>query len=482
MTHYDFIIVGSGAGGCAATYRLVQGSNRVLLIEKGEALPDDGTTLDFGKVIGQGVFKSKEPWLDKDGRPFVPEEYFNVGGKTKWYGAALLRYGAHEFEGDKELKFLPWPIAYSQLAPFYQEAENLLAVRQFDIEPDLRLIVDRIRRNGAGWTVEPMPLGLAAEILKYREEAGHFDGFASAKGLKSDAQHTFLERVAPRENVELVTGQPVQALLGGEDAPQRITGVRLRDGRCYTAGKVLLAAGAMHSPRLLQQYMEKTGLDRSLPNYRLVGRYYKRHFLTALVAFSRFAKSDVLRKTALLLSEKYPHSSIQPLGFGGDVIGSLVPRFVPHGTAQFFGRRAYGFFLQTEDGSDEGNRVIAADRSQSYPKLDYDPARLPQAVAEHKQLINGFRRALLACGYISFAKSIPLAGSAHACGTLVTGREPKTSVVDESGKVHGMENLYVVDGSILPRSSRVNPSLTIYAWALRVASLLQAEGGRHEQR
>jgi choline dehydrogenase-like flavoprotein len=42
--------------------------------------------------------------------------------------------------------------------------------------------------------------------------------------------------------------------------------------------------------------------------------------------------------------------------------------------------------------------------------------------------------------------------------------------------VYGMENLYVVDGSILPRSSRVNPSLSIYAWALRVAHLL--EGGR----
>jgi choline dehydrogenase-like flavoprotein len=41
-----------------------------------------------------------------------------------------------------------------------------------------------------------------------------------------------------------------------------------------------------------------------------------------------------------------------------------------------------------------------------------------------------------------------------------------------------MENLYVVDGSVLPRSSRVNPSLSIYAWALRVAHLLE-NGRRH---
>jgi choline dehydrogenase-like flavoprotein len=35
--------------------------------------------------------------------------------------------------------------------------------------------------------------------------------------------------------------------------------------------------------------------------------------------------------------------------------------------------------------------------------------------------------------------------------------------------VHGMQGLYVVDGSVMSRSSRVNPSLTIFAWALRVA-------------
>jgi choline dehydrogenase-like flavoprotein len=44
--------------------------------------------------------------------------------------------------------------------------------------------------------------------------------------------------------------------------------------------------------------------------------------------------------------------------------------------------------------------------------------------------------------------------------------------VDAEGRVHGLDNLYVVDGSVLPRSSRVNPALTIYAWGLRVASKL----------
>jgi choline dehydrogenase-like flavoprotein len=54
----------------------------------------------------------------------------------------------------------------------------------------------------------------------------------------------------------------------------------------------------------------------------------------------------------------------------------------------------------------------------------------------------------------------------------VTGTDPTTSVVDARGKVHNMDNLYVADGSVLPRASRVNPALTIYAWGLRLGDYL----------
>jgi choline dehydrogenase-like flavoprotein len=78
---------------------------------------------------------------------------------------------------------------------------------------------------------------------------------------------------------------------------------------------------------------------------------------------------------------------------------------------------------------------------------------------------------------VPIVKPVPLGGTAHACGTLIAGDDPANSVVDAIGRVHGMQGLYVVDGSILPRSSRVNPALTIYAWALRVADrLIESRG------
>ncbi len=476
---FDYIIVGSGAGGSAAAYRLVSAGKRVLLIEKGDRLPNDGSTLDLNKVIRQGAFKSKEPWLTGRGRSFVPEEYFNLGGKTKWYGAALLRYGRDEFEGDQAHGFLPWPISYDELLPFYEEAERLLGVREFEVEPDLRSILARVQVNGAGWRSEPLPLGLAPDILAHPEEARHFDGFASVRGLKADAQHALLERLSGSDRLTILTGTPVRSLQGDYRAPQRIVGVALADGRRFSAGAVLLAAGAMHSPRLLQRYLDSSGHAANLPSYAHVGRYFKRHLLTAVLALSPSAKRDLVRKTALLVNERFPHSTVQPLGFDGELIATLMPPFVPQWFARRFGERAYGFFLQTEEGSAGENRVIAepngngnGNGAKKYPRLDYDPRRLPLAVREHRRLVRAFRRSLLTGGYISFAQAIPLEGTAHACGTLVAGKDPAHSVVSAHGKVHGMENLYVVDGSVLPRISRVNPSLTIYAWALRIASHL----------
>jgi choline dehydrogenase-like flavoprotein len=61
---------------------------------------------------------------------------------------------------------------------------------------------------------------------------------------------------------------------------------------------------------------------------------------------------------------------------------------------------------------------------------------------------------------------------AHACGTLVFGEDPKTSVLDPYCKTHDVENLYVVDSSFFPSSAAVNPALTIIAQALRVGEHL----------
>jgi len=472
MNHqYDVLIIGSGAGGAAAAYRFARAGLNVLLLEKGSELPTDGSTLDIERVVHNGEFLSREPWRDGRGRDLQPEERFNVGGKTRWYGAALLRYGAHEFEPEPAHQCAGWPIAYRDLEPYYSECERLLGVRHFECEPDLARILRRLAMSAPEWQGQALPLGLMAGILSDRREASHFDGFASVGRLKGDAQSAFLQPIAGMPNFRLATEAEVVTLLAQDNDSRRIAGARLGDGREFRARYTILAAGALHSPRLLQRYLEDNRLVDRLPMSRNVGRGLKLHLLTAMVAITAARQRDLLRKTTLLVNERFPHSSVQPLGFDGELIGTLVPRLVPRWLANQIGSCAYGFFLQTEDGSDAANRV-SVNASDGRPILDYDVGRVAPAPREHRQLTRAFQRALLKAGFISFTQRIGLNGTAHACGSLLTGADPATSVVDPRGAVHGLESLYVVDGSVLPRSSRVNPSLTIFAWASRVAELL----------
>ncbi len=471
----DVLIIGSGAGGSAAAHHLVRAGLRVALVEKGLELPRDARTLDVQQVVHEGRFKSAETWLDGRGKRFAPEEYFNLGGKTKWYGAALLRYDAREFLSDAEHQCPAWPIQDQDLTAYYAQAEQMLGVREFECEPDLSRISRRLTRTSPAWRTEALPLGLSPRIADNAVEARHFDGFASPAGLKSDAETVFLNPIRQSPNFELLTGSTVTDLVAQSGDATAIEGVRLADGRVLRARVVLLAAGALHSPRLLQRYIESAGLTARLPCYPNVGRNLKMHLLTAMVAVSPRRMSDAIRKTRLFLSTELPHSSVQPLGFDGELIGTLIPKIIPRWLARQIGNRSYGFFLQTEDGAHRDNCVRAASAaSAGLPVLDYDAARTPAALAEHEQLVRRFRSALLRTGMMAFAERIGPAGTAHVSGTLTAGANPASSVVDGDGQVHGLQSLYVVDGSVLPRSSRVNPSLTIYAWSLRIAQALSS--------
>ena len=468
----DAIVIGSGAGGAAVTYKLIRAGLRVALLEKGPRLPTDGSTLDIQRVVHNGEFLSREPWLDRSGNRIMPEEHFNLGGKTKWYGAALLRFSPHEFAADAAHGCLSWPLSYRDIEAYYVEAERLLAVREFAIEPDLKRIVDRITGNQAGWRAEPMPMGLAGSIVHDVAEARHFDGFASVRSLKSDAEQSLLSRIAGNPSLTLLTGTEVVSLLGEPGLPQRVVGVSTADGHRLFAPNVILAGGAMHSPRLLQRYLENSALATRLPAAQQLGRNLKLHLLTAMVAVSPARKTDLIRKTTVLLNARHPHSSVQPLGFDSELLATLIPGFVPRTLANIIGARAYGFFLQTEDSSHALNRVVDAPQAGGLPTFDYDESRTPGAQKEHRAFTRTLQRALIRAGCVSFTKRIGITGTAHVCGTMLCGQDARDSVVDANGAVHGMQGVFVADGSILPRSSRVNPSLTIYAWGLRLGDFL----------
>lgn len=174
----------------------------------------------------------------------------------------------------------------------------------------------------------------------------------------------------------------------------------------------------------------------------------------------------------------YPLGHIQMLGKSDpDMFKADAPKFTPGFTLDMMATHALDFWMTSEDLPDPENRVTLTNDGNI--QLSYKENNLEA----HKRLTKKLKWILEHVGCethilpnnIYLGKKIPLAGTAHQCGTIRFGSDPETSVLDTNCKAHELDNLYVVDGSFFPSSSAVNPGLTIIAQALRVGAHLKGQ-------
>jgi choline dehydrogenase-like flavoprotein len=72
--------------------------------------------------------------------------------------------------------------------------------------------------------------------------------------------------------------------------------------------------------------------------------------------------------------------------------------------------------------------------------------------------------------FSSLARKVRDTGvGSHHIGTTRMSSDPTQGVVDPHCRVHGVDNLYISSSSVFPTSSYANPTLTILAFALRLA-------------
>src|SRR5476649_1951025 len=96
--HYDIIVIGSGAGGATLAQRLAPTGKSILTLERGQVLPQEPENWDPKAVFVDRRYRTKELWVDKNNRPFVPNTHYWAGGNTTFYGAALMRMKKRDFE------------------------------------------------------------------------------------------------------------------------------------------------------------------------------------------------------------------------------------------------------------------------------------------------------------------------------------------------------------------------------------------------
>lgn len=101
------------------------------------------------------------------------------------------------------------------------------------------------------------------------------------------------------------------------------------------------------------------------------------------------------------------------------------------------------------------------------PKLSFDNRhgeKVPSYIPIGQEALYRYARKVNGVPHNAFSEiAFGLASTAHILGGCPMGKTGETGVVDENFKVHGYDNFFVLDGSIMPCNLGVNPSLTITA-------------------
>lgn len=483
MTAPDVIIIGSGMGGATLAAALAPSGRQILILERGERLADSPAARDPVAIFGRGHFRPDEMWEDAAGGSFNPGNYYHPGGNSKFYGAVLMRYRAEDFAPLRHIEGTTpgWPFAYSELERYYSAAEALFKVRgtlgedptepehsapyPFPPVPDEAEIAV-LRRKFIEQGLHPSSLPLGVDIDQWlKGGATTWDAFPNTRGGKMDAETCALARALEYPNVTLRTGARVTKLLA--DAT-RVTGVEVNGTEQLSAPLVCLCAGAVVSAALLLASADDAR-PRGLANRSdQVGRNFMNHNLSAVIGFSPLRRNDTVYEKTIQINDWYltggpggePLGNIQMLGRVTGPILAAEGR-IPLPLARYIADHSVHMMTMSEDLPKADSRVMWRN---GRIVLQWERSNM-QA---HHLLNQRLKAALKRAGWpVVLIKGFEKRTPSHQCGTLRLGADPGASVVNPDLRAHDLDNLYIVDASVLPTSAAANPSLTVAALALR---------------
>lgn len=505
---WDVIVIGTGIGGGTIGRALAEGGRRVLFLEKGRAgHRAEQTALD--NTIADPVAREirgfwPEPVaarIDGTDRRFQAALGSGVGGSSVFYAATLERPEPHDLDDSAGMPHPTggWPVTHAQMRPWFDAAERVYAVHG---EPDPlspvacqnlaappppstgdRIVMDKLRRNG----LHPYRLHAA---LRYLPGCAECFGRKCPAPCKMDGRSAGVEPALATGNAALLTGAEVVQLVG--DGP-RLSALRIRhDGQVHNvaARKVVLAGGALGSPRLLLASASEAWPQGCANGSGLVGRNLMFHLneLFAVFAGREAALSGPSKSVGfrdLYVRDGQRLGMVQAMGVDaghGEILHILreraaLTRLGRTRVARELARlpaavahRALGgaklFVGLLEDMPLADNRVTLDADAPGRITFDY---RISDDLRARRGMFRKAIRHAFRGTRILFLNRAPEPNFGHPCGTLKMGADPAHSVIRADGRSHEVENLWVADASFMPTSMGVNPSLTIAAHALRVA-------------
>lgn len=481
--------------------------------------------------------RSPRVFVDLDGheRVVTPSDssYSNnaacVGGGTFSYGAMAWRFMEKDFRmrstyGAVEGSTLDdWPISYQELEPYYEKAEWEIGVSGDDSNNIFRAPRRRLL------PMPPLPQNREYEVLKpaaLRLGLHPFDipmlrnslpyngrgpcmrcrwcvGFACEVDAKNGTHNTVIPTALATGNCELRTQCIAKEVL--VDSQGRIKGVAYFDSDNHlqeqTADLVIVSGAANESARLLLNSKTRffpTGLGN---RYDWVGRNLQGHAYTGAIGLFDFNVYDDIGPGAGIAICDFNHGNKGLIGGGllanefirlpyqfANMRAPGVPRWgLAHKQymRRFFGR-SMGVMGPVQEMPVFESRIQLDPKVKDHwgiPVARMSGHRHPNDLVVAEFLSSKAAMWLKEAGATTtwtFLPSKGLSGGQHQAGTCRMGNDPQTSVVDKYCRVHDVENLFVIDGSVHVTNGGFNPALTIMATAYYASEhLVKSWKGTH---
>ncbi|HEY4701432.1 MAG TPA: GMC family oxidoreductase, partial [Streptosporangiaceae bacterium] len=387
-----------------------------------------------------------------------------------------------------------WPISYDDLAPFYRQVEWDLGVaaapgQDFPMPPwppgrEDRLLLDAAAR--LGWPTTRVPLLINTQPRDGRAacvRCGFCVGFPCPVDAKNGSDVAALPK-AIRLGAQLLAGTQVVRI--GDDG--RVDVVAGDEHRTILAGRIVLAAGAIETARLLQ--VSRIGND-------WVGDCLQGH--TYAGAYGRFddVVVDGLGPGPSVATRQFSHRNDGVVGGGllaNDFVKlpalfylrALPPDAPRHGQAAI--DEVTRWYLRTGHVWGPVQEVPTRAARVRLSARTADAAGVPVARLEGSQHPEDIRTAkLLAAKSQMWLQEAgahftwpvqphapALSGGQHQAGTARMAETPEAGATDPNGRVWGTKRIYVADASLHVTNGGANPSLTIMALAWRSAAHIAA--------
>jgi choline dehydrogenase-like flavoprotein len=500
-TEAEVVIIGSGATGSLLAAHLGEAGRKVVVLEAG---PPRTLEKLYSSTIWSRALKWKGPPVRSVGThplayPF--EAGWGTGGSALHHYAVWLRFHPEDFKRRMHTgKGLDWPIDYDDLLPYYDRLQ-----REVGVSGDAAQEV--WRPPGEPYPMPPQPIFRQAEII-----AGGFaaldkrvaplpmainsvayqgrpaclqDGWCDAgcpTGALANPIVIFGARMA-RAGVEVRT-HAAAARIETDTKGRRAQSVTYFDaaGAPHTvkAMVVIIAAFAVQTPRLLLNSANDRHPKGLGNNGDLMGRYFTSHAAVNIYGMFTEDTDNHMGRTGgqLLSQESYGTASggySWRIGHAlklGDVAGIANTR------PELMGAALAGFMKTASRRM--GNMNAIADHAASLDNRvtltgERDGFGLPLAKVTHSLSADALTsisgaaeegvRIFKAAG-ASEAWNAPLR-TEHAMGGTIMGNDPRISVTNSYGAVHGIENLFIAGPGLFPSVAAVNPTFTAAALAVR---------------